>query len=46
MLTYLTKLLIVPALVVVALAGLVAFFGCRALIGVCVRREPEEDLAA
>ena len=45
MLTYVTKLLIVPALVVVALAGLVAFLGCRALIGVCVRREAREEVA-
>ncbi|HSD54406.1 MAG TPA: hypothetical protein VLC47_09580 [Burkholderiales bacterium] len=45
MLTYVTKLLIVPALVVVALAGLVAFLGCRALIGVCVRREAGEEVA-
>lgn len=45
MLTYVTKLLIVPALVVVALAGLAAFLGCRALIGICVRREPEEEPA-
>jgi hypothetical protein len=44
-LTYVSKLLIVPALVVVALTGLVAFLGCRALIGLCVRRDPEEDLA-
>jgi hypothetical protein len=44
-LTYVTKLLIVPALVVVALAGLVAFLGCRALIGVCVRREASEEAA-
>ncbi len=45
MLTYVTKLLVVPALFAVALAGLVTFLGCRALIGLCVRREPEEDLA-
>jgi hypothetical protein len=31
----------VPALAVVALAGLAAFLGCRALIGMCVRREEE-----
>lgn len=41
MLTYVTKLLVVPALAVVALAGLAAFLGCRALIGMCVRREEE-----
>jgi hypothetical protein len=45
-LTYVTKLLIVPALAAVALTGLVTFLACRALIGMCVRREPEEDPAA
>jgi hypothetical protein len=44
-LTYVTKLLIVPALAAVALTGLVTFLACRALIGMCVRREPEEDPA-
>jgi hypothetical protein len=42
---YVTKLLVVPALVAVALAGLVTFLACRALIGRCVRRESEEEAA-
>ncbi len=46
MLTYLAKLLIVPALFAVALAALVTLVGCRALIGVCTRREAQEDLPA
>ena len=45
MLTYLTRLFVVPALVAVALVGLVTFLACRALIGLCVGREPEEDTA-
>jgi hypothetical protein len=44
-LTYLTRLFVVPALVAVALVGLVTFLACRALIGLCVRREPEEEAA-
>jgi len=45
-LTYGSKLLLVPTLVAVGLAGLVLFFVCRALIGACVRRQAEEDAAA
>jgi hypothetical protein len=41
-LTTLTKLLIVPALFAVALAALVTLLGCRALIGLCTRREAEQ----
>jgi hypothetical protein len=46
MLTYGSKFLIVPALVVVGLLGLFAFLLCRALIGACVRRTAEDDAAA
>ena len=45
MLTYGGKLLIVPTLVAIGLLGLLAFFVCRALIGLCVRPEPEDDAA-
>jgi hypothetical protein len=45
-LTSLTKLLIVPALFAVALAALATLLGCRALIGMCTRREVPEDLPA
>jgi hypothetical protein len=44
-LTYLVKLAIVPALFAVALAALVTLLGCRALIGMCTRREVEEEVA-
>jgi hypothetical protein len=44
-LTYAGKLLLVPALVVVATIGLLTFLACRGLIGLCVAREVEEDLA-
>jgi hypothetical protein len=43
-LTYGSKFLFVPALVVVGLLGLLAFVLCRALIAACVR--PEDDAAA
>ena len=45
MLTFTAKLLFVPALVALATVGLVMFLACRGLIGLCVAREPEEDLA-
>ena len=45
MLTFTAKLLFIPALVVLATVGLVTFLACRGLIGLCVAREPEEDLA-
>jgi hypothetical protein len=44
-LTYGSKLLIVPTLVAVGLLGLAAFVVCRALIG-ALRRDAEEDAAA
>lgn len=43
MLTYTAKLLLIPALVVMATLGLVMFLACRGLIGLCVPGEPEED---
>ncbi len=46
MLTYGSKLLLVPTLVALGLLGLVAFFVCRALIGLCVRSRAEDDAAA
>ena len=46
MLTYGSKLLLVPTLVAVGLLGLLAFVVCRALIAACVRREAEEDATA
>ena len=45
MLTYTAKLLLIPALVVMATLGLVMFLACRGLIGLCVPREAEEDPA-
>lgn len=45
MLTFTAKLLFIPALVALATVGLVMFLACRGLIGLCVAREPEEDLA-
>ena len=45
MLTYAGKLLFIPALVALATIGLLMFLACRGLIGLCVAREPEEDLA-
>jgi len=44
-LTFAAKLLFIPALVALATVGLVMFLACRGLIGLCVAREPEEDLA-
>jgi hypothetical protein len=44
-LTFTAKLLFIPALVALATVGLVMFLACRGLIGLCVAREPEEDLA-
>ncbi|MGE5791338.1 MAG: hypothetical protein ACM36B_01515 [Bacteroidota bacterium] len=46
MLTYTAKLLLVPALVVLATIGLLTFLACRGLIGLCGAREPEEDPAS
>ena len=46
MLTYGSKLLLVPTLVAVGLLGLFAFLVCRALIAACVRRDAEGDGAA
>ncbi len=46
MLTYGSKLLLVPTLVAVGLLGLLAFLVCRALIGACLRRGAETDAAA
>lgn len=46
MLTYGAKLLLVPTLVAVGLAGLLLFVVCRVLIGACVRRDAEDDAAA
>ena len=43
MLTYASKLLLVPTLVAVGLAGLLLFGVCRMLIGACVRRDAESD---
>jgi hypothetical protein len=43
--TYPSKLLLVPALVIVATVGLAMFLACRGLIGLCVAREAEEDPA-
>jgi hypothetical protein len=45
-LTYTAKLLLVPALVVLATIGLLTFLACRGLIGLCAAREPEEDPAS
>ena len=45
MLTFTAKLLFIPALVALATVGLVMFLACRGLIGLCVAREVEEDLA-
>jgi len=45
-LTFTAKLLFIPALVALATIGLLTFLACRGLIGLCVAREPEEDLAA
>jgi hypothetical protein len=45
-LTYTAKLLLVPALVVLATIGLATFLACRGLIGLYVAREPEEDPAS
>ena len=46
MLPYTGKLLLVPALVVLATIGLVTFLACRGLIGLCAGGGPEEDPAA
>lgn len=45
MLTYASKLLLVPALAAVGLLGLLAFVICRTLIAVCVRGDAENDAA-
>ena len=45
MLTFTAKLLFIPALVALATVGLVMFLACRGLIGLCVAREPEEELS-
>jgi hypothetical protein len=42
-LTYVTKLLVVPALLAVAVIALMTLLACRALIGSCTRREAEEE---
>jgi hypothetical protein len=44
-LTFTAKLLFIPALVALATMGLVLFLACRGLIGLCVAREPEEEVA-
>jgi hypothetical protein len=44
-LTYVTKLLILPALLAVGIAALVTLLGCRALIGLCTRRAADEEPA-
>jgi len=44
-LTFTAKLLLIPALVALATFGLVMFLACRGLIGLCIAREPEQDLA-
>ncbi len=46
MLTYGSKLLLVPTLVAVGLAGLLLFVVCRMLIAACVRRDAADDAAA
>ncbi len=46
MLTYASKLLLVPTLVAVGLAGLLAFVVCRMLIAACVRRDAQDDATA
>lgn len=45
MLTYVTELLIVPALFAVAVVALVTLLGCGALIGVCTRRDAAEEMS-
>jgi len=45
-LTYASKLLLVPTLVAVGLAGLLAFVVCRMLIAACVRRGAQDDATA
>jgi len=45
-LTYGSKLLLVPTLVALGLLGLLAFFVCRALIGLCVRSHAEDEAEA
>ncbi len=46
MLTYASKLLLVPTLVAVGLAGLLLFVVCRVLIATCLRRDVADDAAA
>lgn len=46
MLTYTAKLLFIPTLVAVAVAGLLLFLACRGLIGLCTASATEEDAAA
>ena len=46
MLTYGSKLLLVPTLVAAGVAGLLLFVVCRMLIAACVRRDTADDAAA
>jgi hypothetical protein len=43
--TYVVKLLLVPALVAVGVLALATLLACRGLIGLCVDRDPEEDVS-